>query len=68
VLLAQAERRLAREVERRAALQTECAELRLEVRRLQRLLKASDAGRVAELRAQVERLKTEVEAWKSGRR
>lgn len=68
VVLAQCERRVAREVERRTALQAECAALRLEVRRLMRLLKSSDAGRVAELRAQVDRLRSELDAWKSGRR
>lgn len=66
--LARAERHLAREQECVQELRAKVREMSAEVRRLRRLLRDTDAGRLVEVQAQLERAQQELRAWRAGRR
>lgn len=66
--LARAERQLAREQERTQELRAKVREASAEVRRLRRLLRDTDAGRLVEVQVQLERAQRELAAWRAGRR
>lgn len=66
--VAKAERALARERERRAELGEEVRALKLEVRRLQRIVDSTDVGRIVALQQRLERTEAELREWRRGNR